>query len=178
MKSSVTDLGGIKRIGFTPFVDFRGDLLKIYRRQIFQDILPIIEEMYISRSNKSVIRGMHYQLGAKAQDKLVYCITGRMLDVSIDLRPDGNLGRVHVEEMAGGGESALMIPGVFAHGVIILEDNTTFLSMTPQPYSPGDERGIKWDTLGVDFGLERPIVTEKDQAWPSLQEIIHQVGGR
>jgi len=178
LKSSVTDLGGIRRIGFTPFVDFRGDLLKIYRRQIFQDLLPNIEEMYLSRSDKGVIRGMHYQLGVKAQDKLVYCITGRMLDVSIDLRPDGNLGRVHVEEMVGGGKSALMIPGAFAHGVIVLEDNTTFLSMTPQPYSPGDERGIRWDTLGVDFGLERPIVTEKDQSWPSLQEIIQQSGGR
>ena len=176
MKSSVTDLGGIKRIGFTPFVDFRGDLLKIYRRQIFQDFFPNIEEMYLSRSDKDVIRGMHYQLGDKAQDKMVYCITGRMLDISIDLRPDGNLGNVHVEEMVGGGTSALMIPGAFAHGVIILENNTTFLSMTPQPYSPGDERGIRWDTLGVDFGLEHPIVTEKDKSWPSLQEIIQQVG--
>ena len=178
MKSSVIDLGGVKRINFTPFVDFRGDLLKIYRRQIFQDLLPNIEEMYLSRSDKGVIRGMHYQLGNKAQDKLVYCITGRMLDVCIDLRPDGNLGRVHVEEMVGNGKSALMIPGAFAHGVIVLDDNTTFLSMTPQAYSPGDERGIRWNTLGVDFGLERPIVTEKDQSWPSLQEIIQQAGGR
>ncbi len=178
MKSSVTDLGGIKRIGFTPFVDFRGDLLKIYRRQIFQDLLPDIEEIYISRSDKGVIRGMHYQLGIKAQDKLIYCISGRMLDVSIDLRLDGNLGRVHVEEMVGGGKSALMIPGAFAHGVIVLDNNTTFLSITPQAYLPGEERGIRWDTLGVDFGLQRPIVTEKDQSWPSLQEIIQQLGGR
>lgn len=178
MKSSVTDLGGIKRIGFTPFVDFRGDLLKIYRRQIFQELVPTIEEMYLSRSDKGVIRGLHYQLGSKAQDKLVYCITGRMLDISIDLRPDGNLGNVHVEEMVGGGKSALMIPGAFAHGVIVLEDNTNFLSISPQPYSPGDERGIRWDTIGIDFGLERPIVSEKDQAWPSLKEIIEQAGGR
>lgn len=178
MRSSVTDLGGIKRIDFTPFVDFRGDLLKIYRRQIFQDILPNIEEIYLSQSDKGVIRGMHYQLGGKAQDKLVYCITGRMLDVSIDLRPDGSLGSVHVEEMVGGGKSALMIPGAFAHGVIVLEDNTNFLSMTPQPYSPGDERGVRWDTLGVDFGLDRPIVTEKDQSWPSLHVVIQQAGVR
>lgn len=45
---------------------------------------------------------MHYQLGDKAQDRLVYCVTGRMLDVSIDLRLKGNLGYVHVEEMTGG----------------------------------------------------------------------------
>lgn len=174
MKSSVIDLGGIKRIGFTPFVDFRGDLLKIYRREIFQDLLPNVEEIYLSRSDKGVIRGMHYQLGSKAQDKLVYCITGRMLDVCVDLRPDGNLGHVHVEELVGGGKSAMLIPGAFAHGVIVLEDHTSFISMSPQPYSPGDERGVRWDTLGVDFRLEHPLVTEKDQAWPSLDEVIGQ----
>jgi dTDP-4-dehydrorhamnose 3,5-epimerase len=176
VKSSVTDLGGPKRIGFTPFVDFRGDLLKIYRREIFQDLLPDVEEIYLSRSDKGVVRGMHYQLGGKAQDKLVYCITGRMLDVSIDLRPDGKLGHVHVEEMVGGGKSALLIPGAFAHGVIVLEDHTSFISMSPQPYSPGDERGVRWDTLGVDFAIAHPVVTEKDQSWPSLQDVINQIG--
>ncbi|MCK7499244.1 MAG: dTDP-4-dehydrorhamnose 3,5-epimerase family protein [Comamonadaceae bacterium] len=171
----MTDLGGIKRIGFTPFVDFRGDLLKLYRREIFQELLPKVEEIYLSRSDKNVIRGMHYQLGGKAQDKLVYCISDRMLDISIDLRPDGDLGHVHVEELVGGGSSALLIPGSFAHGVIVLEDHTTFISMSPQPYSPGDERGVRWDTLGVDFGISHPVVTEKDQAWPTLEEVTQQL---
>jgi dTDP-4-dehydrorhamnose 3,5-epimerase len=171
----VTDLGGIKKIGFTPFTDFRGDLLKIYRREIFQDLLPKVEEIYLSRSDKGVIRGMHYQLGGKAQDKLVYCITGRMLDISIDLRTQGNLGHVHIEELVGGGQSALLIPGAFAHGVIVLEDHTTFINMSPQPYSPGDERGVRWNTLGVDFGISHPIVTEKDQAWPPLDYVINQL---
>lgn len=172
MKSSVTIVGGIKKIGFAPFVDFRGDLLKLYRREIFQDLLPNVEEIYLSRSDKGVIRGMHYQLGRKAQDKLIYCITGRMLDVSIDLRPDGNFGHVQVEELVGGEPLALLVPGAFAHGVIVLDDQTTFLSMSPQPYSPGDERGIRWDSLGFDFGISNPLVTEKDKAWPTLDEII------
>ena len=170
------DIGGIKKIDFTPFVDFRGQLLKIYRRDGFKDLLPNIEEMYLSRSDKGVIRGLHYQLGGKAQDKFVYCITGRMFDVSVDLRPDGNFGHVHVEELIGGGPSALIIPGSFAHGVIVLDDNTTFLSMTPQPYSPGEERGLRWDTLGVDFGLSNPIVSEKDQLWPALSDVIKHTG--
>lgn len=178
MKTSMIDLGGLKKIGFTPFADFRGDLLKLYRREIFQDILPNIEEMYLSRSEKGAVRGMHYQLGGKAQDKVVYCISGHILDVSIDLRPHGNLGYVHVEEMVGGGKSALMIPGGFAHGVIALEDDTTFLSMTPQPYSPGDERGIRWDSLGVNFGIASAKVTAKDLAWPSLSEVIEQMNAQ
>lgn len=178
MKISVTDVGGIKRIAFSPFVDFRGELLKIYNREILLDLIPNIEEIYLSRSDKGVIRGMHYQLGCKAQDKFVYCITGRMLDVSIDLRPSGNFGSVHVEEMIGGGKLALIIPGGFAHGVISLENNTNFINMSPQPYSPDDERGIRWDTLGVDFGLKNPIVTEKDKSWPSLQQVIQQANRR
>ena len=68
-----------------------------------------------------------------------------------------------------------MVPGTFAHGVVVLEDNTTFISMTPQPYSPGDERGIRWNALGIDFGLEHPIVTDKDQSWPSLREVIEEI---
>lgn len=66
MKSSVINLSGIKRIGFTRIVDFRDDLLKIYPREIFQDFLPGIQEMSINQSDKGVIRGMYYQLGIKA----------------------------------------------------------------------------------------------------------------
>lgn len=56
MKTSVIDLGGIKKIDFNPFVDFRGDLLKLYRRQIFLDLFPTIEEVYISQSKKGAVR--------------------------------------------------------------------------------------------------------------------------
>jgi len=171
----VKDCCGIKKIGFTPFVDFRGDLLKLYRREVFRDLVPCVEEIYLSRSDKNVIRGMHYQLGEKSQDKLIYCITGRMLDISIDLRLGGNLGKVHVEELSGGQSTALLIPGAFAHGVIILDNQTTFISISPQAYSPGDERGVRWDTLGIDFGINNPIITNKDSNWPSLTDVINQL---
>lgn len=150
----------------------RGELLKLYRRDIFENLVPNIEEIYITTSAKGVVRGMHYQLGKKAQDKFVYCVTGRMLDISIDLRPGGNFGKVNVEELVGGCNTALVIPGNFAHGVIILEDNTSFMSISPQPYSPGDERGVRWDTLGIDFGISEFIVSEKDKSWPSLANVI------
>lgn len=171
----MTDYGGIKKISFTPYVDFRGDLLKLYRREVWQDLMPNIEEIYLSRSDRGVVRGMHYQLGGKAQDKLVYCISGRMLDISIDLRPDGQPGHVHVEELCGQDNTAVLIPGAFAHGVIVLDDHTTFMSISPKPYSPGDERGVRWDTLGVDFRISNPVVTEKDKSWPSLSDVINQM---
>jgi len=176
MKTSVVDYSGVRKIEFTPFDDLRGNLLKLYRREIFFDLMPNIEEIYLSQSKKSVVRGLHYQLGEKAQDKFVYCITGRMLDISVDLRPGKDFGKIHVEEMVGGNDCAIFIPGAFAHGVVILEDQTNFISISPQPYSPGDERGIRWDTLGIDFGISEPNITAKDLAWPSLMDILDQGG--
>jgi dTDP-4-dehydrorhamnose 3,5-epimerase-like enzyme len=117
---------------------------------------------------------MHYELSGKAQVNFVYCVTGRMLDVSIDLRPSGQLGRVHVAEMTGGGKSALIIFDSLAHGFVVLKDNTTFLSMTPQQYSPKDKWGVDWDTINVDFGIERYVVTEKKLSWPLLVDVTQQ----
>lgn len=172
MKKNVENLNGILKISYSPFLDFRGSLIKLYRKEIFQEILPNIEELYISNSKYGVIRGLHFQLGNKGQDKFIYCISGNLLDVSVDLRPNENFGRIHLEELKGGSPFVLGIPGSFAHGVIILEENTTFINMTSQPYSPGDERGIRWDSLGIKFPIKDPIVSEKDKSWPSLEEIL------
>jgi dTDP-4-dehydrorhamnose 3,5-epimerase-like enzyme len=96
-----------------------------------------------------------------------------MLDISIDLRPHGQLGYVHVEELCGQDNKALMIPGFIAHGVIVLENDTTFMSISPQPHSPGDERGISCNTLGIDFGISNPLVTEKNKSLPPLIDVIN-----
>jgi dTDP-4-dehydrorhamnose 3,5-epimerase len=160
------------------FTDFRGDLSKVYRRGALRDYLTNIEEVYISTSNKNAIRGMHYQLGEHAQDKLIFCITGRMIDVSIDLRPTKNLGKVELNELCQNDNKIIFVPKNFAHGIISLENSTTYLNISPQRYSPGDEYGIRWDSLGLDFAIHAPLVSDKDKSWPTLKEAIASIRKR
>lgn len=178
MMSHVETEGGLQIVHYSSFSDFRGNLLKLYRRDMFLESLPTIEEVYFSTSKKAVVRGLHYQLGVRGQDKFIHCISGRMIDVSVDMRPDGELGRVHVQELVGGDEKALLVPAAFAHGVVILEDDTTYVNISPQPYSPGDERGIRFDSLNVSFPIDDPIVSEKDMKWPSLYETLDRLAQR
>ncbi len=178
MKKAVEELGGLRRIVYEPFRDFRGEILKLYRGAIMEGVLPHIEEIYLSSSRKNVVRGLHFQRGAKGQDKFVYCVAGRMLDLSVDLRLDGDFGRVHVQELVGGGDSALFVPASFAHGVVIIDEGTSFLNMSPQRYVPSEERGVRWDSLGLDLPPIAPIITEKDKAWPTLAEVLAEMGER
>ncbi|AIA30885.1 dTDP-4-dehydrorhamnose 3,5-epimerase family protein [Leptospirillum ferriphilum] len=172
MLNNIENINGILKLSFSPFYDLRGNLLKIYQKETFKNIFKDIEEIYISSSKKAVIRGLHFQIGKKAQDKYIYCISGALLDISVDLRPDGNFGNICVEELKGGDPIILGIPGTFAHGVIILEENTTFMNMSPTPYSPGDERGIRWDSLGIKIPFQHPIVSEKDNSLPPLDLVL------
>lgn len=175
MKIKETKKNGITRIHFDPYKDERGYLKKIYRRQIYDNILPNIDEIYISKSNKGVVRGLHFQSGATGQEKLIYCISGSIIDIAVNISKNNVANGINVETLRGGGDIALLIPRNFAHGIIALEDNTIFMNISPQSYQPGNECGIRWDSLGIDFGIENPIVSKKDQEWPTLEEYIQRL---
>ncbi len=117
-----------------------------------------------SFSQKGVLRGLHYQREPHAQGKLVRVISGKVLDVAVDLRPSSNtFGKYLSFELSGDNKSMLYVPPGFAHGFSTLED-AVFIYKCTNVYNKQSEGGIRFDDpdLNIDWGISNPNVSEKD----------------
>ena len=128
-----------------------------------------------SRSKKGVLRGLHYQLPPFAQTKLVRVIHGRVLDVAVDIRKNSpTFGKYVAVELSGENKKQLLIPRGFAHGFVVLEDDTVFAYKVDNYYSPECDRGIAFDdkNLNIDWILNHDELnlSTKDTKQPKLNE--------
>ena len=128
-----------------------------------------------SKSSKGVLRGLHYQLPPFAQTKLVRVIHGRVLDVAVDIRKNSpTFGKYVAIELSGENKKQLLIPRGFAHGFVVLEDDTVFAYKVDNYYSPECDRGIAFDdkNLNIDWILKKEELnlSAKDTKQPKLNE--------
>ena len=127
-----------------------------------------------SKSSRGVLRGLHYQLPPHAQSKLVRVIQGRVLDVAVDIRKNSPTFGQHVAvELSAENKKQLLIPRGFAHGFVVLEDDTIFAYKVDNYYSPQCDRGIAFDdeNLNIDWILnkEELNLSAKDKVQPLLE---------
>ena len=128
-----------------------------------------------SKSSKGVLRGLHYQLPPHAQTKLVRVIQGKVLDVAVDIRKNSpTFGKYVAVELSGENKKQLLIPRGFAHGFVVLEDDTVFAYKVDNYYSPECDRGIAFDdkNLNIDWILNHNELnlSAKDTKQPKLNE--------
>lgn len=120
---------------------------------------------------RGTVRGMHYQVPPAAETKLVRCTRGAIWDVIVDLRPlsPTYLRHFGVELSAANGRQ-LYVPEMFAHGYVALEDGTEVTYQVGEFYTPGHERGLRFDdpALGIEWPIAVTVLSEKDAAWPLL----------
>lgn len=128
-----------------------------------------------SKSNRGVLRGLHYQLPPKAQTKVVRVIRGRVLDVAVDIRKNSPTFGKHVAvELSGENKKQLLVPRGFAHGFVVLEDDTVFAYKVDNYYSPEHDRGIAFDDMALNIDWIVPHselnLSAKDKIQPKLYE--------
>ena len=128
-----------------------------------------------SKSSKGVLRGLHYQLAPFAQTKLVRVIQGRVLDVAVDIRRNSStFGQYVAVELNADNKKQILIPRGFAHGFVVLEDDTIFAYKVDNYYSPECDRGIAFNdpALNIDWILktEELKLSAKDTTQPKLNE--------
>jgi dTDP-4-dehydrorhamnose 3,5-epimerase len=158
--------------------DDRGYFIETFRADKLEEFLGYklnFGQDNESKSSKGVLRGLHYQLPPHAQTKLVRVIQGRVLDVAVDIRKNSpSFGEYVAVELSAENKKQLLVPRGFAHGFVVLEDDTIFAYKVDNYYSPQCDRGIAFDdeSLNIDWILEKEELklSPKDTTQPKLNE--------
>ncbi|MDD2833539.1 MAG: dTDP-4-dehydrorhamnose 3,5-epimerase [Methylotenera sp.] len=158
------------------FGDDRGFFFESFNQQAFKKLTgvsaPFVQDNH-SKSAANVLRGLHYQI-EQAQGKLVRVVAGEVFDVAVDIRRHSStFGQWVGAVLSAENKRQMWIPPGFAHGFLVLKDNTEFLYKTTDYYAPQHERCISWDDaeIGIEWpaGVE-PILSAKDRLGKAFSE--------
>lgn len=161
------------------FRDERGFFSETWNAQTFvaQGLnLNFVQDNHALSVEKGTVRGLHFQLPPKAQDKLVRCTRGAILDVAVDIRRSSPTFGRHVSAVLSAENwSQLLVPKGFAHGYVTLEPNTEVIYKVTDYYSPAHDMGIAWNdpAIGINWGIEpaEARLSAKDTMQPLLADL-------
>ena len=160
--------------------DDRGYFFESFNKKAFEKETGI-EVNFVqdnqSKSNRGVLRGLHFQTGDYKQAKLVRVVKGKVLDVCVDLRPDSPTFKEHFSIILDDQENKqLFIPRGFAHGFLVLDDDTIFNYKCDQYYHKDAEAGIIYNdpTFNIDWNFpeDQFILSEKDRSLPTFDQFF------
>jgi dTDP-4-dehydrorhamnose 3,5-epimerase len=176
MQIKTTSFEGLIEIFPDVFADDRGWFYEFYKEETFKKNhlhYTFVQENQ-SFSKKGVIRGLHFQHPPYAQAKLVTALTGKVLDVVVDLRPTSKtFKQKYYCLLESSKRNMLLIPEGFAHGFSALEDSIFFYKCS-NVYNRASEAGIRWDDpdLKIEWRVENPIISDKDSELPPLAALL------
>jgi dTDP-4-dehydrorhamnose 3,5-epimerase len=174
-----TKLKGAYIIELKKLGDERGFFARAFCKKEYEEFnLPnnIVQINNSLSKDKGTLRGMHYQLAPKGEDKVVRCIKGSLYDVILDIRPDSEtFGEWFGIELSAENRKMLFVPKGFAHGFITLEEDTEAFYLVTEYYSPEHERAIRWDDpkFGIEWPIKPLIISDKDMKHPDFNADIH-----
>lgn len=153
------------------FEDARGRFVKVHHEQAFSrlGLEKAFAEQYYSISRKNVLRGMHFQLPPMDHAKMVYCVQGEVLDAVIDLRVGSpSYGQHALFELSAEKASSIYIPKGLAHGFLSLTDDAIMVYNVTTTYSAEHDTGILWNSAGIPWPVDAPIMSERDKSFGEL----------
>ena len=175
MKVRACRLPGVLVIEPVVHGDSRGYFVETWSAARYAEagiVAPFVQDN-LSRSVRGTLRGLHWQ-HPFAQGKLVSVPSGEVFDVAVDVRIGSpTFGQWVGELLSDANHRQLYLPPGFAHGFCVISDVALFSYKCTAPYHPEAELGVAWDDpeLGIEWPVERPIVSQKDGALPRLSEI-------
>lgn len=176
-----TSLPDCKLITPNVHKDHRGYFLEIFQQNDYAQVLGFhLVQINESFSHYGVIRGLHAQTKPFTQAKIIQVLSGKILDVVVDIRPDSiTFGQVMTTLMNDRQKQQLLIPEGFLHGYAVLSEYATIQYYVNAPYSPGHEIGVRYDDpqLNINWMLlpSERIISEKDLSLPTYQQLISKI---
>lgn len=183
MKFTATALEGVYLIDLEPRTDGRGFFSRLFCKQEFADQGLEAEFIQFNTSftkQKHTLRGMHYQLGASAEVKVIKCIAGSLHDVVLDLRPwSPTYGKSIAAELSAENRRMMYVPRGCAHGFMSLTDDVEMLYFVSAAYDAGNERSVRWNDPSFDlpFPFDPVSISEKDAAARDFDAAWHLAAG-
>ncbi len=164
-------LPGVKVLKPFVFEDARGNFVKPFHEGQLAEhgISMTVREEFFSTSAKDVLRGMHFQIPPHEHQKLIYCISGRVLDVLLDLRKGSpTFGRSVGLELSAANHHLVYVPVGIAHGFASLEDHSCLVYKTDAVHSPAHDCGIAWNSFGFEWPITAPVISGRDLTHPEF----------
>jgi dTDP-4-dehydrorhamnose 3,5-epimerase len=177
MKFTPAEIDGVWIVDLEPIEDERGFFARTFCADEFTShgLDPTVAQCNVSLTRTAgTVRGLHYQVEPAAETKLVRCVRGAIFDVAVDVRPESPTRHRHVAvELSAVNRRALYIPVGFAHGFQTLVDDTEVEYQMGAPYTPGTDRGVRYDdpVLAIAWPLPVGNVSDRDRAWPLLPDV-------
>ena len=177
IKVTPCDIKGLYVIEPTVFKDERGYFMETYNQNDFHEagLDMVFVQDNQSMSAKGVLSGLHYQK-QYPQGKLLRAVRGTVFDVAVDLRTGTETyGKWFGVVLSAENKKQFYIPEGFAHGFLVLSDESEFAYKCTDFYHPGDEGGMAWNDpeIGVEWPIEEGmelIISEKDQKWGGFRD--------
>jgi len=169
MKVVQNHISGLLTLEPNVFEDDRGYFIESFNKTAFKDATGVDVDFVQdneSMSNKNVLRGMHFQIPPFAQDKLLRVVKGSVIDVAVDLRQNSpTFGEYAKVLLSAKNKKQFFVPKGFAHGFLVLEDQTIFSYKCSNFYDRDSERSLKWNdpAIGIDWDIDEPILSAKDR---------------
>ncbi len=157
------------------FTDDRGTLTKPFSRSTFEayGIATSFAETFYTVSGENVLRGMHIQLPPADHAKLVYCVAGRIFDVALDVRAGiPTFGQHLTVELGSRERNAVYLASGVAHGFYVLEAPAIVVYQVTSVHAPALDAGIAWNTFGVRWPTNAPLLSDRDRSLPSFDRFV------
>lgn len=159
------------------FGDARGWFCETWNRAALAEaglIWPdFVQDNHSFSSPRHTLRGLHFQRPPRAQDKLVRCTRGVILDVAVDIRKGAPTYGQHVAvELSAEIGAQLYVPKGFLHGFLTLTEDCEVQYKCTDIYAPECDGAVRWDTCGIDWGSDAPVLSDKDAKAPHFSDFV------
>lgn len=157
------------------FEDSRGRFVKVFHEHEFgaRRLEVNFREEYYSVSIKGVLRGLHFQVPPMDHTKMVYCVSGCVLDAIVDLRIGSPAyGKFELVELSAAKANVMYLPIGVAHGFLTLSSQAVLVYKVSTVHSPEHDCGIMWDSVGIDWPEDAPVVSSRDCGFPKFSEFV------
>lgn len=153
--------------------DARGWFLKTFHADMFAalGLRTDWREDYVSASQRDVVRGLHFQRPPHHHAKLATCVTGAVTDVLVDLRRGSpTYGQHRAVQLDGGSARSVYMPSGIAHGFVSRADDSLMAYKVTSVHDADSDAGIAWDSIGFDWTVAAPLLSDRDRGFPRLQD--------
>ena len=175
VKSTPLKIEGVFGLQTDPISDERGSLTRLWEEDLMVTEFKMRQMSIVSNDAKFTLRGLHFQISPHAENKIIYCIAGKIFEVVVDLRDNSNTFGSHLTLETGFNchFQGLVIPSGCAHGYMTLDRKSNVIYLMDNIHSTDSSRGVLWNDpdLDIKWPSQPLILSKRDSNWPLLKNL-------